>query len=395
MEQDSTRRLRVGMMTRGVDQPRTGIANYIYQLVSAMKVQGHTDELFLLHWASEHASPVYAGTNEVIIRRIPGRLEYFTTVPRSIHNSHLDVLHLPLHSMNQTVPAMLNPRVKHVMTVHDIIPMLFPEMCTRRAILSSAFALKMAPLFVDRYIAVSEWTKRDLVRYLSIPESMITVIYPGKDARFRPSADKAGTRLALAQRMALPLEEPYLLSVATLEPKKNVPGLLKAYAQLRKAGVKNRLVVVGMKGWKYSPVFDLVHTLNLDDQVVFPGYVSDEDLPDFYNGAEVLVFPSLYEGFGLPPLEAMACGVPVVVSNVSSLPEVVGPAGVLVDPTRPDDIAMAVLDLLGSEHKRAALAQAGIEQAAHFDWEHTARETWSVYEQVAFGTCAADKGSLS
>lgn len=394
MQQSSARQLRAGMMTWGADQPRTGIPNYIYQLVSAMKTQGHGAELYLYHWDRASEDSMYQGTHEIALHRSPAKLGYIWALPRAVHNSCLDVLHLPLHGMSQISPALLNPKVKCVMTIHDLTPMLFPEMHTQKTVLSSAMALKMARLFVDRYITVSEWTKRDLVHYLSIPERSITVVYPGKDARFGPSADRARTRLALAQRLALPLEEPYILSVATLEPRKNIMGLIKAYAQLRKAGVRNLLVVVGMKGWKFTPIFDLVHELNLDDHVVFPGYVLDSDLPDFYNGAEVFVYPSFYEGFGSPPLEAMACGIPVVVSNVSSLPEVVGTAGLLIDPTRPEDIAAAVLDLLGSEHKRVALALAGIEQAARFDWAHTAQETWSVYEETLHGTCEHSRSPL-
>jgi glycosyltransferase involved in cell wall biosynthesis len=394
MSHSSMTRLRVGMITQAADQSRTGTANYILGLVSAMKTQGHADELFLFHGTSIRTGTMYGGTNETMIRRLPGRLEYCTTLPRAIHSSLLSVLHLPLHGLHQTIPAMLNPRVTCVMTIHDITPTLFPEMHTRKAVVSSALALRMARLLVDHYITDSMSTKRDLVRHLSLPEDAISVIYPGKDERFRPLGDTSGRRASLARRLRLPLDEPYILSVGTLEPRKNVTGLLKAYATLRRAGVTHRLVVVGMKGWKYAPIFDLVHELNLDHCVVFPGYVADEDLPGFYNGADVFVYPSLYEGFGLPPLEAMACGVPVVVSNTSSLPEVVGPAGLLVDPTRPEDIAMAVLDLLSSECKRVALAQAGIEQAAHFDWASTAQETWSIYERTVHDSRAHDRSAL-
>ena len=267
---EDTLALRVGMLTWHADRMRTGIPNYIFRLVSAMKAQSHGAELYLYHWDGPHSSSMYEGTNEVVMRRSPAKLGYIRTLPRAVHDSRLDVLHLPLHGMSQISPALFNPTVKCVMTIHDITPMLHPEMHTRKAVLSTAVALRMAKLFVDHYIAVSEWTKRDLVHYLSIPESLITVTYEGKDARFRPSIDRIGTRTALAQRLALPLEEPYILSVGTLEPRKNIVGLLKAYAELRRAGVMNRLVVVGMKGWKFSPIFDLVRKLSLDNQVIFP-----------------------------------------------------------------------------------------------------------------------------
>jgi len=377
------------MLTWHADRVRTGIPNYIYQLVSAIKAEGHGDELYLYHWGGAGSNPMYRGAHEVVIPRSPTLPAHIWMLPRAVRDSHLDILHLPLMGMSQISPGLFNPRVKCVMTIHDITPMLHPEMHTRKAVLSTAVALRIASQFVDHYIAISEWTKRDLMRYLSIPESRITVTYPGKDARFRPPLDRAGTRIALARRLALPLEGPYILSVGTLEPRKNILGLLNAYAQLKKAGVRNRLVVVGMKGWKFSPIFDLVHKLNLDDEVIFPGYVSDDDLPDFYNGAEVFVYPSFYEGFGLPPLEAMACGVPVVVSNTSSLPEVVGDAGVLVDPTRPQDIAAAVLDVLRSEHRRVELSAASAKRAELFEWSDTAVRTWNVYQQLHAGTRGA------
>lgn len=377
------------MLTWHADRMRTGIPNYIYRLVSAMKTEGHSDELYLYHWDGVDSNPMYQGTHEVILSRKPILHAHIWRLPRAVRDSDLDILHLPLMGVSQISPGLLNPRVKCVMTIHDITPMLHPEMHTRRAVLLTATALRIARRFVDHYITISEWTKRDLMRYLSIPESRITVTYPGKDDRFRPSLDRAGTRAALARRLALPLEEPYILSVGTLEPRKNIVGLLNAYAQLRKSGVRNRLVVVGMKGWKFSPIFDLVHELNLDEQVVFPGYVSDDDLPDFYNGAEVFVYPSFYEGFGLPPLEAMACGIPVVASNAASLPEVVGQAGVLVDPARPQDIAAAVLDLLRSEYMRAELSAAAVKRAELFEWSDTAARTWNVYRRLHDGSLGA------
>ena len=378
--------LRIGMLTWHADRVRTGIPNYIYRLVCAMKTEGHADELYLYHWDGALPCAMYEGTHEVVIHRSPALLAHLGTLPRAVHESRLDILHLPLHGMSQISPGLFNPAVKCVMTIHDITPILHPEMHTWKTVLSTIVALRTARSFVDHYIAISEWTKRDLVRHLSIPESLITVTYPGKDARFHPSTDRIATRTALAQRLALPLEEPYILTVGTLEPRKNIAGLLKAYAEVRRAGVTSRLAIVGMKGWKYSPIFDLVHELNLADHVIFPGYVSDDDLPDFYNGAEIFVYPSFYEGFGLPPLEAMACGTPVIVSNAAALPELVGQAGMLVDPNKPQDIAAALLDLLSSDYKRTTLSQAGVKRAALFDWADTATRTWSVYEGLHAGT---------
>jgi glycosyltransferase involved in cell wall biosynthesis len=176
----------------------------------------------------------------------------------------------------------------------------------------------------------------------------------------------------------------YLLFVGTLEPRKNVPGLLSAYRLLLDQGVTEApLVLIGGRGWLYEKIFRQVEALTLEEQVAFLHGVPDADLPALYNGAAVLVTPSFYEGFGLPALEAMACGTPVVVSDRGSLPEVVGPAGMLVDPEAPESIAAGLAAVLDDPEGQRQLERAGLAQAATFSWERTARETLAVYRKVA------------
>jgi glycosyltransferase involved in cell wall biosynthesis len=237
-----------------------------------------------------------------------------------------------------------------------------------------------------RIIAISEHTKRDVTELLRIPGDRIDVVYPGVGAQFRPLPPEQ----VAAFRQTKGLPERFILYLGTIEPRKNLTVLLEAFAQLSRSPISNlqsppRLVLAGGKGWMFEEVFARIEALGLKDDVVLPGYVSGEELPLWYNAAEVFVYPSLYEGFGMPPLEALACGTPAVVSNVASLPEAVGEAGVLV---APDDVAgwaEALRRLLDNAEMRAALGARGRSHAARFSWERAAAETVGVYHRALEG----------
>ena len=171
--------------------------------------------------------------------------------------------------------------------------------------------------------------------------------------------------------------------MGTIEPRKNLTSLLEAYHTLRNEGSPLGLVIVGKKGWLYSGFFNRMHELGLEHEVVFPGFVPDEDLPALYSAADLFVFPSLYEGFGLPVLEALACGTPVVASNASSLPEVAGEAALLVDPSSVEALVRAVRDVLGNRELREDLRERGPKQAARFSWQRAALETLAVYTSLS------------
>lgn len=187
----------------------------------------------------------------------------------------------------------------------------------------------------------------------------------------------------MQRRYRLPSQ--YLLFVGTLEPRKNLTTLLQAYALLRAEGCGKhlKLVVAGRRGWLYADIFDTVRTLALDEEIIFTGFVDDEDLPDLYRGARLLVFPSLYEGFGLPILEAMASGVPVITSNLASMPEVAGDAAVLVDAHDPKAIAESIAQVLAEDQLREALIQKGLARARCFTWESVAQKTLELYAALA------------
>jgi glycosyltransferase involved in cell wall biosynthesis len=262
--------------------------------------------------------------------------------------------------------------------VHDLSFMRVPE-CSQPSL--RAYLLRVVPSSVrraDLVLADSDSTRSDVIELLGVSPDRVRVIYPGVDACFRRVQD---TRLLADVRQRYHLPERFVLSVGTLQPRKNLARLIEAYAQARlDADVK--LVIAGGTGWMYEGIFRRVEELRLQNEVYFPGYVVEEDLPALYSLADLFVFPSLYEGFGLPPLEAMACGTPVVTSNVSSLPEVVGDAALMVDPRDVEALANAMGQALGEPSLRTAMVQRGRAQAQGFTWARAAERLRRLYHEV-------------
>jgi glycosyltransferase involved in cell wall biosynthesis len=282
------------------------------------------------------------------------------------------------HATEHLLPKL--SRARSVFTLHDIAYLLFPQY---HLLQNRIYLALMMPRFLaraDRIIAVSENTRRDALRFYRLDPAKIDMIPEGVEPHFRPETNP-DRLVALRTRYALPAR--FLLYIGTIEPRKNLPTLLEAYRTLRDWGCEFRLVIVGKKGWLCKGFFHRLRELGLEGEVIFPGYIPDDDLPALYSAAEAFVFPSLYEGFGLPPLEAMACGTPVVCSNASSLPEVVGDAGLLVAPDDVSGLAAAVERVLADPSLRAELSARGRERAARFTWHETARRTLEVYQGLS------------
>lgn len=279
------------------------------------------------------------------------------------------------HATDVTLPKLAMPSV---LTVYDLTPMLFPQFHAR---LNRWYQRMTLPKMLTRaaaVIAISQKTKDDLVRSFQVDPARIHVTMLGVDHTRFASQPKEE---ALAQvHAATGIEAPYVLAVGTLEPRKNLMALLHAYATLPPSTPP--LVLTGSQGWGDQVLTAMVEQLQLKERVRFTGYVADEVLPALYAAAELFVYPSLYEGFGLPVLEAMACGVPVITSQTSSLPEVTGDAAVLVDPRRSDQIATAIQTLLASPAQCRALREAGLARAHTFSWAKCAGETLNVYRHV-------------
>jgi len=277
---------------------------------------------------------------------------------------------------------------KTVLTVHDLAFLRFPRTIELKNYITLKACLRFSLDIADRIIVPSFSTKKDIVDFYKYPEEKIVVIPLGVNHDiYRPIADIHSLN-AFKQKHSLGR---YILFLGTLEPRKNAARLLDAYSILcKKMGVEQTpdLIFGGGRGWK-NKAFEVKYQ-NLDkpirNKIRFLGYLPQEELPFLYSGADVFVFPSLWEGFGLPPLEAMACGTPVVTSNVSSLPEVVGDAAILVDPNSAEEIADAIYQILIDEHLALSLRSAGLTQATKFTWSNTALQTYKVYESTVKGS---------
>lgn len=305
----------------------------------------------------------------------PGRIVWEQIVaPVVSARAGLDVLFCPVN----VVP--LASAVPSVVTVHDLAFLSHPEAfhAAKRRYLTAMTRLSVRR--ARRVIAVSAHTRDDLVRHFGVNPARVVVIPNAADERFRPSADR-DTLARFRAKNALP--ERYILFVGTLEPRKNLRRLIEAFARIAGDQPDVKLVIVGASGWLTSDLAPLVHAHHLRDRIIFMGYVQDDALPLWYQGASVFCYPSLYEGFGLPVLEAMACGTPVVTSRTSSLPEVTGEAALLVDPTDVPGIARALTALLADGARRRELAAAGRAHARRYSWERTAAATLAVIRDAA------------
>lgn len=233
----------------------------------------------------------------------------------------------------------------------------------------------------DIIITISDFSKNEILKYLDIEEKKIHVVPCGVDLETFNCDITSGSVTAVREKYSIPSS--YYLYLGTLEPRKNIPAIVEAYKILRNQLMEETpyLVIAGKKGWDYETIFSLVKQYQLEEQVIFTGYITEEDKKSLLKGALSFVFPSLYEGFGLPPLEAMACGTPVIVSDRASLPEVVGNAGLLIDPEDHEGLATAMEKVFSDMDYRKELSQKGIEQAQKFSWKETARKLWNVYEQ--------------
>lgn len=360
----------VGIITYGLNRAAGGIGRYTQELIAAL-------EQCNLALTTLQTDAVAGLPNPVRLtgaRLLPGLLTLGQPqIGWQAWRRNLALVHDP----TGVVPLLLTP-AKRVATIHDVIPYIYPQTSSHLDWLIYRFWLPVAIRWLDAIITDSQQSRADIAHHLSVPLEKINVIPLAAHPRYRP-LEQAAMQPALARQQ---IAFPYILSVGALTARKNLPRLLEAFAQLRAWSPTWKLVVVGARTWKYSPIFDTVQRLGLEEALHFTGFVPEEDLPALYNGADLFIFPSLYEGFGLPVLEAMACGTPVITSNVASLPEVAGDAAILIDPYKSDAIAAAMHRVLSDSTLAADLRERGMARASQFSWEHTARATLAVYQQI-------------
>ena len=373
--------MRIGIDAQLLGERDSGVEVCIRNLIRAL---ARTDaENGYVVYTRRGIRPLDIGdSSRVVIRptRWPNRfrpvriLWQQAALPHILSADGIQLLHAPGYVMPRFCgcPA--------VVTIHDVIAVKFPGLCKRTNVLHYGMMLPAAVKKAARILASSERTRDDLVELLGADPERIEVVYPGVGEEFQPVEDEAHIA-EVAARLHLP--ERFILFVGNLEPKKNLPTLVRAFAFLKRhRRIPHRLVIAGKRGWKCADVFRAIREEGVEQEVLFCDYVSPENLPALYSMAEVFAFPSLYEGFGLPPLEAMACGTPVVTSNAGSLPEVLGEAALQVDPLDADALQKVIHKILTNRFLRRHLSAEGRKRAGRFTWSETARRTISVYERV-------------
>ena len=295
--------------------------------------------------------------------------------------SDADIFHSPFHGLPDAVTIPIR-----FLTVYDLIPILFPQYVPQNSVqLQKRMLQLLRPN--DSCICISESTKTDLCSYLNTPPEKAYVSYLAADPAIFYACTNKQQQLAVRQKYNIG-NAPYILSLCTLEPRKNIDHVLRAFARLVREGRvgDTRLVLTGTKGWDFNRIFsEIDDNVELRNRIVLTGYVPDDELAPLYSGARVFVYMSLYEGFGLPPLEAMQCGTPVITSNTSSLPEVVGDAGVMLDPNGLDGLCQALQDMVDNDEFHDCFAEHALKQAARFSWERCVDDTIAAYRKALAG----------
>jgi len=359
-----------------------GIGSYVRHLIEAIARRPEASRYefrLYVHGEDREALPALADNFSVVEEESPGySVSELTRFAWRLMRERLDLF----HATHYVIPPLA--RARAVVTIHDIIHVLYPQFLPNRAALVYArVMIRRALKRADRILTVSYNTKRDLVDYFGIAPARVEVVYNGVSNRFRSDLPLE-ERKRVAAKYGLP--RPYLLFLGGEKPHKNVRNVLRAFAQARRErALPHALVLAGPMPKNRSRVEAVISALELDDRVFRPGIVPESDLPGLFAGADAFLYPTLYEGFGLPVVEAMACGVPVLTSSTSALQEIAGGYAYLVDPMDVDAIARGIVDLATDPSRRTEFADLGKRRARDFSWDRAAEQTLRVYAEALGG----------
>ena len=364
--------MRIGIDGIPLASAKTGIGHYTLELSRALAAIDPDYEFQLI-------SPVPLVFDDHLprnVRRVEApkrKLWWFAGLPLYIRRSSLALF----HGTNYDIP--LWSQCPTVLTIHDLSLLLYPQTHLKHLVRRARYRLPLMARNATRIITATEHVKKEVAHHLRVDPAKIAITPYAPRSDFRPMAPTA----AEAVRRRLGVEDVFILFVGTIEPRKNLITLLRAFAETRmNTDLRPQLVIAGQEGWLMSEMSSYIEREGLKERIKFTGYIADEDLRALYSSCAVCVYPSLYEGFGLPPLEAMSCGAPVIAADVPSLHETVGKAALLVPPTDVQQLTRALVEILRDEHKRAYFSRAGMEWAAQFTWERTAQLTLEVYREA-------------
>jgi len=376
--------MKIGINALSLAEPKVGVHYYIINLVKHLIAVDSTNQ-YLIFITPEMKGNFAEFQNLCVIRVGQARKLSFLCrvfkeqffIPFLLRKHQIDIYHCLDHILPIFIPT------RHaVVTVHDLTFLSYKKMHSWGTRLYFPNFIEASLKKAERIICVSETTKRDVVSYYGVPTQKIKVIHHGIGSHFHTYYKSNNDSRVKEVKQRYNIEHDFFLFVGTLEPRKNILTLIRAFYDLGELRTKYNLVIAGKKGWQFSEIFELVGELSLEDRVVFTGYVPDDVLVSLYNGARIFVYPSYYEGFGLPPLEAMACGTPTIVSNTSTLPEIVGSSALQVDPNNVKQLKQAILKILTDRKLEKNLIKKGLQNAKKFTWHKSASEMLNTYNQL-------------
>ncbi|MFN2454456.1 MAG: glycosyltransferase family 4 protein [Pyrinomonadaceae bacterium] len=374
--------MRVGIDGIPLCEPKTGVGHYTFELSRSLAALAPQDEFKLI----SHAPFAAALKSEIDENPLPPNLSltqkkaqgldrfwWTAGLPRYIRQNEFDLF----HGTNYDVP--LWKVCPTVLTIHDLSLLLHSETHERRRVRRGRRRLPVMARAATMIVTHLESIRREIIEHLNVPPARIVAVPAAPRSVFRPALAEETAPV----RMRLGVEDEFVLFVGTLEPRKNLQTLIRAFDEILRATDKRpQLVIVGKKGWLTNDLFAGIEEADITDRLCFTGYLSDEELRALYSSCRAFVYPSLYEGFGLPPLEAMACGAPVIASRIESLMETTGNAARLINPASTQELAQSIIALLDDEGERRHLSEAGRKRAAEFTWARSARGTLQVYAEA-------------
>ena len=374
--------MRIGLDGFPLLVPLTGVGHYTFELARALALLAPTDQFELVA-----PGPFPGSIIEDIRRNCPDNLRTVNVEASSIGRRRWWAVGLPLylrrasldlfHGTNYEVPLWSKRR--SVLTIHDLSILLHADKHKADLARRARRRLPVMARSASMIITATEFVRREICEHLHVRADRVTVT---------PYAPRVGFQAVSAEqanqtKQRLGIENEFILFVGTVEPRKNLLTLVRAFEQiLRQTSRRPQLVVVGAEGWLMEELFAFIKQSSIGDRLLLTGYLDDDDLRALYSSCTVFVYPSIYEGFGLPPLEAMACGAPVIASNIATFQETLGSAAQLIEPSDVEALARSIVEILDDEDRRRALSRRGLEQAAKFSWERTAQLTLDVYREV-------------
>ncbi|MCR1935386.1 glycosyltransferase family 4 protein [Clostridium tepidum] len=369
--------MNISIDARGINWYKgTGIGTYTEKVLTNMIKENNKDS-FNIYWSGENYLKFKEhNTNIILTSRKHNKFFEQTYIPYHLNNAKCDVYHIPQNGIGISE----NINCKIVVTIHDLIPYIMPETVGRGYL--NKFLKEMPKIIElsDKIITVSEWSKKDISKFFPMKKDKIEVIPLAADSKYKP-LNKLYCKNVLKKKYGIEL--PFILYLGGFSSRKNVKSIIEAFEKIyNKLPEKHTLVIVGSKKDEGEKLYEFSRKLKISSNIIFTDFVEEQDLPIFYNGCSVFIYPSLYEGFGLPPLEAMSCGCAVIASNITSIPEVTSDCCINIDPFDVDNMSASMENILKNPELQDKLGKKALERSKLFSWEKTAKNTLNVYKSI-------------